>query len=218
MAGSTAGERVRELRVEQMTGHGIHAARIADNFRKAMAAKGAAAASWFQDGLGHSSRFEQLMEPGDRGLGLGTEVGCELHCTSSLALGMVDRPLGNIAPKHLLEAQCLGAELDVVVIPASLSALLVFHRERSLNEGLAAWTTSWGPMKLDQISAAVEAQPPRGDPQPTFRTHAPAALESWPVRPLVQDVAPARVLVVNVQPVQMPQRRATFTIEQGVQG
>src|SRR5208282_2880556 len=116
MAGSTAGERVRELRVEQMTGHGIHAARIADNFGKAMAAKGAAAASWFQDGLGHSSRFEQLMEPDDRGLGL----------------GMVDRSLGNIAPKHLLEAERLGAELDVIVIPPSLSALLVFHGERGL--------------------------------------------------------------------------------------
>jgi len=200
-----------------MTGHGIHAARIADNFGKAMAAKGAAAASWFQDGLGHSSRFEQLMEPDDRGLGLGAEVGCELHCTSGLALGMVDRSLGNIAPKHLLEAERLGAELDVIVIPPSLSALLVFHGERGLNQGLAAWTTSWGPMKLDQISAAVEAQPPRGDPKPAFRAHAAAALKPGPVCPLVQDVAPARVLVVNVQPVQMPQRRATFTVEQSIQ-
>jgi hypothetical protein len=74
------------------------------------------------------------MQTGDRGLGLGTEVGCELHCTSGLALGMVDRSLGNIAPDHLLKTERLGAELDVVVIPPFLSALLVFHRERSLDQ------------------------------------------------------------------------------------
>jgi hypothetical protein len=73
-------------------------------------------------------------------------------------------------------------------------------------------------MKLDQISAAVEAQPSRGDPKPAFRAHAATAFESWPVRPLVQDVAPARVFIVNVQPVQMPQGRAPFTVEQGIQG
>jgi len=73
-------------------------------------------------------------------------------------------------------------------------------------------------MKLDQISAAVEPEPPRGDPQPALRPHPGATLKPGPVRPLMQDVAPARVLVVNVQPVQMPQRRATFTVEQGIQG
>src|SRR5439155_1091213 len=101
---------------------------MAEGFGQAMAAERAAPAPGLQDRGRDDPGGEQLMEPGDGRLGLRAQLGAEDDRTARLALGVVDRAFRNRAAEHLLQAERLGAELDVVVVPSALAAVFVFDR------------------------------------------------------------------------------------------
>jgi hypothetical protein len=69
------------------------------------------------------------MQPGNCGLCSRAKVGRQLDLTTAFALGMEDGTPRDCCLEHFLEAKCLRAKLDVVVLPLSASANFIFHWE-----------------------------------------------------------------------------------------
>src|SRR5947209_18023006 len=105
---------------------------MAERLGEAMAAQRTATALRLEDRGRDRPGFEQSMQPGDGRLGLVAQLGGERDGAARLALGVVDRALGDGTAEHLLEAERLGAELDVVVVPAPPAAVLVLDRQGDL--------------------------------------------------------------------------------------
>lgn len=72
---------------------------------------------------------------------------------------MKDRPGRDGYLEHLLQTYCLGAELDIVIIPASASSPLVFDRNRHAAR------------ELDQVGHALDLETMGDQPNtPNFAT------------------------------------------------
>jgi hypothetical protein len=182
-----------------------------------MTAEGAPPALWLENSRGNSSAPEQRVEPGDRVFGLGAEFGCELNVASRLALFVIDRAAEDGRSEHFFEAEGLGAKLDVVVVPPTFLAAFVFDGRGDLDDRRAAPSSSRLAPELDEIGAAEEPKPSRRDPEPAFGADSFPFFKPGLVGPLVQGVAAERVLVMDVEPIEVPQGRAAVAVEQGVE-
>jgi hypothetical protein len=189
----------------------------AEGFGQAMTAEGAPTALWLENSGRNSSTPEQRVEPGDRVFGLGAEFGCELDLAPRLALLVIDRAAGDGRSEHFFEAEGLGAKLDVVVVPPAFLAAFIFDGRDDLDDRLAPRSSSRLAPELDEIGAAEEPKTSGRDPEPAFGTDPFPFFKPGLVGPLVQGVAAERVLVVDVKPVEVPQRRAAVAVEQGVE-
>jgi hypothetical protein len=191
---------------------------MSEGVGQAVIAEGAAAAPWREQGGREALRVEQVVEPGDGGLGVGAECRGELNLTAGLALFVVDGAAGHDGVEHFLEAEGLGAELDVVVVPASLAAAFVLDGQGDLDGGRAASFPPGFSTELDEVGPPVKPEPPRGDPKPAFGADALAFLEPGAVGTGVEDVAAEGMLVVDVEAVEVPEGGAAVAIQQGVEG
>ena len=144
------------------------AIRAAEGFGQAVSAKGAPSAPWLEDGGRNSAAPQQLMKLDDSVLGLGAEFGSERDLASRLTLLVIDRAAEDGGSEHFFEAKGLGAELDVVVVPAALLTAFVFDGRHDLDDGLSATFSSRLASKLDKISASEEAVASGSDPEPAF--------------------------------------------------
>jgi hypothetical protein len=168
-------------------------------------------------GRDHGGR-EHRVESGDGRLGLSPEIGRERDLPTLAALSVEDRPLGDWLAEHLLQAEGLGAELDIVVVPAAVSSPLVFDRVGDLAAGPGATRIRIADSaELDQIGPTVETEPTRGDPETPLGPDPRSTLEARGVRPLMEDLAAAGVLVVDVEAVNVPEGGATIAVQQGIE-
>ena len=208
---------IRHFGSEQVSLKGCEPARMGEGFGDTMTAERASPALRFRDGGWNDPGGQERMKLADGLLRPGAKVRSESDGPPRLALRVVDGPLGHGTTEHLLQAEGLGAELDIVVIPSPLATVLVLDRQRNLDQGLSGLATSRWAMELDEVGAAIEPEPPRGDPEPALGADAPATLHPRAIGPLMQHVAAACVHVVDVEHVEVPQGRATIAIEEGVQ-
>ena len=172
----------------------------------------------FDHGGRNRPRPEQGRESRDGLLGFGPEGVVERDNPAVLGLRVIDRPFGNGHAQRLFQAERLSAKLDVVVVPASFGSTLVLDGIRDFETRDPASLGVARPAKLDQIRPPIQPEPPRGDPQTPFGPDPLATLEAGGVGPLVERFAPAGMLVVDEQGVEVPERRATLAVQQGVQG
>lgn len=120
---------------------------------------------------------------------------------------MIDRPSCYGSLEHLLKAKRLGRELQIVIDPAAPLAMLVFdgiHRTVG--------------MKLHDIAAAGQAQPPAPHRQSIFHPHSGAYLMSLLIDTLVLEAATQRVDVLSKRLLHVNQRalaRAVAVVLQG---
>jgi hypothetical protein len=185
----------------------------AEGFRQAMTAEGAPSAPLLENSGRNSSTPEQRVEPGDRVFGLGAEFGCELDLAPRLALLVIDRAAGDGRSEHFFEAEGLGAKLDVVVIPPPFLAAFVFDGRGDLDDRLAARSSSRLAPELNEIGAAEQPKTSGRDPEPAFGADPFPFFKTGLVGPFVQGIAPERVLVVDVEPIEVPQGRAAVAVE-----
>jgi hypothetical protein len=75
---------------------------------------------------------EQGVQADDTGLGSGAEVTVQGNGLSPPGADVVDRPGRNRDSEHLLQAESLSTELDLVVIPSSPPSTFVLDRERDV--------------------------------------------------------------------------------------
>ena len=81
------------------------------------------------DGLGHCFLFGQPVHGFNGLFGEAAQILGKFHLSAALALGVEDRPLGNVYPEHFFEAQRLGAKLGVVVVELAAFALFELDRD-----------------------------------------------------------------------------------------
>jgi hypothetical protein len=130
---------------------------------------------------------------------------------------VIDRADRDDRSEHLFEAEGLGAKLDIVVVPSTFLAAFVFDGQRDLDDCLAPPTFTRLATELNEIGAAEEPESSGRDPEPAFGADPLPFLEPGSVGSLVQGVAAERVLVMDIESIKMPQRRATVAIEQGIE-
>jgi hypothetical protein len=106
-----------------------------------------------------SAGGDELVQACDGPLGVGAEGGVEGDVASSLGGNVEDGAGGHGDAEHLLQAQGLGAELNVVAFPASSPATLVLDREGDV--GAADRVGA----ELDEVGDADESKPVATEPE-----------------------------------------------------
>lgn len=105
-------------------------------FGKADFAQGTAVAPGCQDGSGQPPRVEKGLNASDGFQGGSADFMGESDGATFLGFDVENEALGNAEMEHFLQAESLGAELDVVIFPGSGRPGFVFHGP-SFEEGLA---------------------------------------------------------------------------------
>jgi hypothetical protein len=75
---------------------------------------------------------EKFVKPGSGLFGLRSQEGTEFDLATASARDVIDGPGRDRHPEHLFQAEGLGAELNLVVIPAFTTSSLVLDRIRDL--------------------------------------------------------------------------------------
>lgn len=201
---------------EQVASERFGAPGMGERLRQAMPPERTAAAARFEYGRGDRTRSEQGVQTGDGRLGLRAEEVAERDLAPLAAQGMVDGSIGHGDVKHLLQAKRLGAELYVVIGPAARPPAFVLDRVGDRPLGATVPRELRAFVELDQVSTTVEPKPLRDDPEAALGSHAGPPLNPHLVGAAMADITLARVLVVNVESVKVPQGRPTITIQVGV--
>ena len=105
------------------------------------------------DGRWGTGGREDDMQPVRGLLGGAAEGHGKRDVSSSLGFDVEDRPARDFEAEHFFETDGLGEELDVVVIPFTPAAPLIFDGERN------------AVMELDDIGNPLNAQPMRNEPE-----------------------------------------------------
>jgi hypothetical protein len=141
--------------------------------------EGAALASRLQDGRRRYARDHQFMEALGGRFRFGAKLRSKLDCPAPFGFDVKDGPGRHRDRQHFFQAEGLGTELDVVVVPATPPAALIL-------DGIGNFTAVRLLAKLDHIGLAGKLKAlglkqhavHNADPRPGFRKGSVRALVS----------------------------------------
>ena len=108
--------------------------------------------------------------------------------------------------------------MHVVVVPFLLLAVLVLNGIGDFDQRHPFYSPSRRFVEFDDVGASIESQASRGDPKSSFGADRSANFSPGAIGSFMVHFAAERVLVVDVESVEMAQRRSSLAIEQGVEG